>query len=251
MSRVLGVLNHKGGTGKTTTVLNLGAGLAMRGKRVLCIDLDAQGALATCLGVDYTYSLTHLLLKQVRPQTCIVHARENLDLIPSDRSLLEAEGDLWRSEDNWQARRRLLERMDGMEANYDYVLLDFSPSVSLVGESGLMFVQQLIVPVEMTYMALVGTRQVIRTLRTTGQLPGYNVPIYLIVPTFYRRRQRKDREVMDVLTKYFSDKLADPIRADVRVAEAPSYGKSIFEYAPRCAGAKDYMRLVERVLSDG
>jgi chromosome partitioning protein len=251
MSRILGVLNHKGGTGKTTTVVNLGAGLAMRGQRVLCIDLDAQGGLATSFGVEYTYSLTHLLMRQVRVQRCVVRARENLDVIPSDRSLLEAEGDLWRNEDNWEARRRLIERMDGIEEEYDYVLLDFSPSVSLVGESGLMLAKELIVPVEMNYLALVGIRQVIQTLGTTGQLPGYRVPLYLIVPTFHRRRLRKDREVMHILQRYFGDRLADPIRSDVRVAEAPSYGQSIFEYAPRCSGAKDYARLVERVLSDG
>ena len=81
MSRVIGVLNYKGGTGMTTTVVNLAAGLALRGARVLCIDLDAQGSMATHLGVEYTHSLTHLLLGQVRAQACITQARENLDLI--------------------------------------------------------------------------------------------------------------------------------------------------------------------------
>ena len=95
MCRRIGVLNYKGGTAKTTTVVNLGAGLALRGMRVLCIDLDPQGSLAMCLGVRYNHSLVHMLLGQAEPQACIVEARKNLDIIPSDSSLLQAEGSLW------------------------------------------------------------------------------------------------------------------------------------------------------------
>ncbi len=249
MSRIISVLNYKGGTGKTTTVVNLAAGLALRGRRVLCIDLDAQGGLATCLGVQYTYSLTHLLLEQAEPWACIVQARDNLDLIASDRSLFQTEGELWRLADDRQARQRLADKMRDVRG-YDYIFLDFSPSISLVSESGLLYTQELIVPVATNYMALVGTRQVIETLKTIGQVLGYHAPLSLIVPTFYHGRLRKDRAIMELLQRYFAGKVTEPIRSDVKLSEAPSYGMSIYEYAPRSPGAADYARLVERVASD-
>jgi chromosome partitioning protein len=251
MSRVIGILNYKGGTGKTTTVVNLAAGLAMQSKRVLCVDLDAQGSLATHLGVDYTYSLSQLLLGQVRPQGCVVQARDNLDLIASDRSLLRAEGKLWRIGDEQVIRRTLGNKMRSLDKEYDYVLLDFSPSVSLLSESGLLYIHELIVPVSVSYLGLVGLRQVVETLRTFRQLPESRVRLYLIVPTFYSDKVQQDREVVQILRRHFGGKVTDPIRSSVKVSESPSHQMSIYEYSPRCTGATDYKRLVERVLRDG
>ncbi|HEY68523.1 MAG TPA: ParA family protein [Thermoflexia bacterium] len=251
MGRIIGVLNYKGGTAKTTTVVNLGAGLALRGERVLCVDLDAQGSLATYLGVHYTYSLAHLLLGQANPRTCIVRARDNLDLIAGDEGLLRAEGELWRIDNRLIARRVLVGRLRGLEDDYDYIILDFSPSASLLSESGLLYVRELIVPVAMNYLALIGTRQVIQTLKTIGRVHGHRVRLYLIVPTFYYARLRKDREVMETLQRYFADKVTAPIRASVKLSEAPSHRMSIYEYAPKSLAAIDYARLVERVFRDG
>jgi len=251
MGRIIGVLNYKGGTGKTTTVVNLGVGLALRGARVLCVDLDAQGSLATYLGVPYTHSLAHLLLGQAESRACIVQARDNLDLIASDEKLLRAEGELWRMDDSRKARQALANKLWGLEEDYDYIVLDFSPSASLLSKSGLLYVRELIVPVSMDYMALVGTRQVIQILKTIGQTPTHHVRLYLIVPTLYSVQLRQDREVMEILQRHFADKVADPIRANVRLSEAPSHRMSIYEYAPKSPGATDYARLVERVFRDG
>ena len=171
MCRRIGVLNYKGGTAKTTTVVNLGAGLALRGMRVLCIDLDPQGSLAMCLGVRYNNSLVHMLLGQANAQSCIVEARKNLDIIPSDSSLLQAEGSLWRMNNTRMARRLLADKLQGLDSQYDYVILDFSPSASILSESGLQYVQELIVPVSTSYLSMVGTRQVIETLKSIGRVP--------------------------------------------------------------------------------
>ncbi len=251
MCRCIGVLNYKGGTGKTTTVVNLAAGLAMQGAHVLCVDLDPQGSLATCLGVRYNHSLAHILLGQADPQSCIVQARDNLDLIASDSSLLQAEGELWRMGDSRSARQLLTNRMRGVDDVYDYIILDFSPSVSLLSESGLQYVRELIVPVAMSYLAMMGTRQVIETLRSVGRIPGHRVCLYLIVPTLYSRRLRQDREVLGVLQRHFADRVTEPVRKNVKLTEAPSHHKTIYEYSPRSAAATDYGRLVERVLRDG
>lgn len=251
MSRSIGVLNYKGGTGKTTMVVNLAAGLALRGARVLCVDLDAQGSLATCLGMRYTYSLTHILLGQAEPQACIVQARDNVDLIASDNSLLQAEGEMWRMNDHRAARRILASKIRSLEDQYDYVLLDFSPSASILSESGLQYVQELIVPVSMSYLAMTGIRQVIETLKDIGRTPGHRVRLYLIVPTLYRARVRQDREVLGILQRHFADRVTEPIRTHVKLTEAPSHHKTIYEYSPRSLAAADYKRLVERVLRDG
>jgi len=250
MVKCIGVLNYKGGTGKTTTVVNLGSGLALCGARVLCVDLDAQGSLATCLGVHYTYSLSHMLLGQVDPQVCIVHARQNMDIIPSDSSLIQAEGAMWRMNDNRLARQLLAHRMRGLDRLYDFILLDFSPSASIISESGLRVARDLIVPVSMTYLALVGTRQVIETLRTVGRIPGHSVRLYLTVPTFYTPKIRQDREVLGILHRHFGDRVTEPIRTNVKLTEAPSHHKTIYEYSPRSSAATDYRLLVERVLRD-
>lgn len=250
MSRIIGVLNYKGGTAKTTTVVNVAAGLAMRGARVLCIDLDAQGGLALSLGTRYRYTLTDLLLGRVEPEDCVVCARRNLDIIASDRSLLSAEGELWRMGDERAARRRLADGMRDLRG-YDYILLDFSPSVNIVSENGLLFTEEMIVPVATDYMALAGTRQVIDTLKSVYWEMQHYIKLYLVLPSFYYEQRRKDREVIELLQRYFGSRVAEPIRANVRLAEAPGFGQTIYEYDPRCSGAEDYGRLVERIARDG
>ncbi|MCP4543351.1 MAG: ParA family protein [Chloroflexi bacterium] len=251
MCRRIGVLNYKGGTAKTTTVVNLGAGLANRGMRVLCVDLDPQGSLAMCLGVRYTHSLVHMLLGQADTRDCIIQARENLDIIPSDSSLLQAEGALWRMNDSWTARRVLSDKLRDLDSDYDYVIVDFSPSASILSESGLQYVRELIVPVSTSYLSMVGTRQVVETLKSIGRVPGHRVRLYLVLPTLYSPRLRQDREILGILHRHFADRVADPIRANVKLTEAPSHHKTIYEYSPRGGAASEYSRLVERVLRDG
>ncbi|RLC94934.1 MAG: ParA family protein [Chloroflexi bacterium] len=251
MSKRIGVLNYKGGTGKTTTVVSLGAGLAARGMRVLCIDLDAQGSLATYLGVNYTYSLAHVLLGQAEPQTCIVQARDNLDLIPSDNDLLQAEGNMWRSQSNSIVRQALTDKLHRFDQEYDYILVDFSPSASLLSESGLRYVRELVVPVSMSYLAMVGVRQVIQRLKDISPIPKNRARLHMILPTIFSARVQQDREVFGILRRHFGNKVADPIRKSMKLMEAPSHHKTIYEYSPRSNAASDYKLLVERILHNG
>ncbi len=251
MCRIIGVLNYKGGTAKTTTVVNLGAGLALRGARVLCVDMDAQGSLATYLGVCAPYSTKHLLLKMVEPRQCIVNARERLDLVPSDASLLEAEGEFWKMGNRATAYQMFVERLQSLQDGYDFVILDYSPSANLLGESALRYTEEVIVPVAMNYLALVGTRQVVQTLKSIGRMQEHRLRLSLIVPTFYDHRLRKDTETLETLQRHFAGQIAEPIRMNVKLAEAPGHQKSIYEYAPTSAGALDYARLVERVANNG
>jgi chromosome partitioning protein len=208
--------------------------------------LDSQGNLATYLGTDFTYSLTHLLLGLAGAQNCIVQVRKNLDLISSDRNLLQVEGKLWRMADSQEARRVLADKMQSLNG-YDYVILDFSPSGSIITEAGLLYARELIVPVSMDYLALIGVREVIQTLKTLDKAPEYRVRLFLLLPMFYYGRLRKDRQVLETLHRYFPDKVAEPIRASVKLSESPSHQASIYEYAPDSTSAMDYSLLVERV----
>lgn len=246
MSRVICVLNYKGGTGKTTTVVNLAAGLALGGARVLCIDLDVQGSLGTSFGVQHPHSVADLFLGRESPQTCIVSARENLDLIVSSQRLLQAEGALWRLDNDKLARRVLHHTMKPIQ-DYDYVFLDCSHSISLVSQNALLYARELIVPVSMNYLSMVGTRQVLQTLKSIGSVSGHQVKLTAVVPIMYYGRLRKDREVLGLLQRYFGDKVARPIRTNVKLAEASGHQKSIYEYAPASHGALDYACLVERI----
>jgi chromosome partitioning protein len=247
MSRNIGILNYKGGTGKTTTAINLAAGLALRGNRVLCIDLDPQGSLAAQLGIKPGPTLADLFSDQATLPACIYDARDNLDLIPGSRKLLSIDGSLWKMVSAHAARRVLANRLDGIQGEYDFVIVDFPPSANKVSENGLMVVNELLIPMPMSHLALVGTYQVIGTLKAISRIPNHQVQLGWILPTLYNSRLRKDRAILASMKRQFPDQVAKPIRSNVRLAEAPAYQKTIFEYAPRSHGAQDYAALVETV----
>ena len=248
MTRIIGVLNFKGGTGKTTTVVNLAAGLANRGKRVLCVDLDAQGSVAVYFGAKFQYTLYHLILGDIPAEKCVQKVRPNLDILPSDKTILQAQGYLWRLNDDKIAKRVLQERLSALK-DYDYILVDYSPSASLMSESGLLYIQELVVPVKTTHMAVVGFVQVSRTLKEISKIPDHGVRLAHIIPTFYDSRRRMDREILSSLQRRFPQYITDPIRENVKLAEAPGQFKTIFEYAPTSYGAEDYGKLVESVMA--
>ncbi|MBM3144638.1 MAG: ParA family protein [Chloroflexi bacterium] len=248
INRVIGVLNYKGGTGKTTTVVNLAAGLAMRGVRVLCVDLDPQGSLAAHFGVRYHDSLTDLLLGDAEPQACTYRARENIDILPSDRGMLKAEKELWNMDDMRVARRVLADKLRPADDGYGFVIVDFPPSVTLISQNGLLYISELIIPMHMSHLSVVGTRQVLGTLKAIGHIPDHQVRLLFVLPTLYSGRLRKDREILEQMRHMFGDKLAEPIRENVKLAEAPAHQQTIFEYDPRSNGAEDYTRFVRQVI---
>jgi chromosome partitioning protein len=247
MSRSLGILNYKGGTGKTTTAINLAAGLALRGNRVLCLDLDPQGSLAAQLGVKPVANLADLFLDEAGIQECIYPARDHLDVLPGSRKLLKVDGKLWQMENMGEARRVLSWKLEEVRKQYDYIITDFPPSANKVSENGLMVVNELLIPMPMSHLALVGTYQVIGTLKAISKIPHHQVRLAWIVPTLYDGRLRKDKAILASMNRQFPNEVAKPIRSNVRLAEAPAYQKTIYEYAPRSYGAQDYAALVELV----
>jgi chromosome partitioning protein len=241
----LAIFNHKGGTGKTTTSVNIAAGLASRGLRVLLVDTDSQGNVGVSLGVKSDKTLYHVLVMGVRPEAAAVHVRPNLDLIVSNETLAAAE--LYLA--GRQNRDRILsERLASAFAAYDVVLLDCSPSLSLMNQNALVAVDGIVVPVACDFLSLVGVRQVVKTVKNVNSLLHHPVQIYGVLPTFYDVRARICRDAFEALKDHFGERVLPPIRSATRLKEAPAQGKTIFEFAPQSNAAEDYERVVDALV---
>lgn len=245
--RVLAVFNHKGGTGKTTTSVTVAAGLALRGRRVLLVDTDAQGNVAHSLNVRVERSLYHVLVMGLPAASAALTVRPNLDVLPSNESLAAAE--LYLA--GRQGRDRVLaQRLAATAPRYDHVVLDCSPSLSLMNQNALAFADGVLCPVACDYLSLVGVRQVLRTLKHVNRLLGHPVRLWGVLPTMFDPRARICHEALETLREHFGDRCLEPIRQATRVREAPAAGQSLFEYAPGSASAKDYERVVNRLIAD-
>jgi chromosome partitioning protein len=243
----LAVFNHKGGTGKTTTSVSLAGGLAARGLRVLLVDTDSQGNVGVSLGVKAEKTLYHVLVMGLRPMDAAVSVRPNLDLIVANETLAAAE--LYLA--GRQNRDRVLrERIAPAFDSYDVILLDCSPSLSLMNQNALVVADGIIVPVACDFLSLVGVRQVIKTVKNVNSLLRHPVQITGVLPTFYDARARICRDAIDALKDHFGDRMLPPIRSATRLKEAPAQGKTIFEFAPESNASEDYRRVVD-LLVDG
>lgn len=245
LPRNIAVFNHKGGTGKTTTAVSIAAGLASRGKRVLLVDTDAQGNVAVSLGAKSERSLYHVLVMGLRVADATSEVRENLHLLPSNETL--AAGELYLA--GRQNRDRVLrDRLASAAAGYDYVILDCSPSLSLMNQNALVFADSVLVPVGCDYLSLVGVRQVIKTVKNVNALLHHPVQIWGVLPTFFDARAKIAREAVSTLKSHFGDRCLAPIRQAIKVKEAPSQGQTIFEYAAGSNAAEDYQVVVDAIL---
>jgi chromosome partitioning protein len=245
--RRLAIFNHKGGTGKTTTSVSIAAGLAARGFRVLLVDTDSQGNVSVSLGVKSERTLYHVLVMGLRPTDAAVPVRPNLDIIVANETLAAAE--LYLA--GRQNRDRVLrDRLAPAFSSYDVVLLDCSPSLSLLNQNALVVAEGIVVPVACDFLSLVGVRQVVKTVKSVNSLLHHPVQIHGVLPTFYDARANICRDAVDTLKEHFGDRVLPPIRQATRIKEAPSQGKTIFEYAPDSNAAEDYLRVID-ILVDG
>ena len=250
-ARRVAILNQKGGTGKTTTAVNVAAGVAERGHNVLLIDTDAQGNVGVSLGVAGEQSLYHVLVDGVDPIEVAVPVRQHLDVITADASLAAAE--IWLARQTPEQRSRVMTRrlnLMQISRRFDYVVIDCGPSLNLLNQNALSYADEVIIPVTCDYLALVGVKQVLRTIKDIERHLHHAVRVSAVLPTFYDGRTRLAREVLATLQGHFKHKCLEPIRSNTRLAEAPSHRKSIFEYAPQSHGAADYNRVVDWVLHE-
>jgi chromosome partitioning protein len=241
--RKISVINYKGGTGKTTTVVNVAHGLARLGKKVLIIDTDPQGSIGYYLGVKAEKTLYDLLLTDTYYQECIVNARENLDVICSNERLFPAEIMMSKHKDRETFLQRKLNELNG----YDFLMIDCAPSMNLLNQNALMISDELFVPVSMEYLSLVGVKQLLKNIKMLNKIFGKDINISKVVPTFFDKRNKKSKVVLDSLERVFPDNVATPIRTSVALSEAPGYKMTIFEYNPGSSGAEDYKKLTNEV----
>ena len=250
-ARRIAILNQKGGTGKTTTAINVAAGLAERGHEVLLVDTDAQGNVGASLGVRGAKGVYHVLCDGADPIEVCIPVRGHLDVITSDATLAAAE--IWLAHQAPDARARVLNQrlnLAKVTRRYAYVILDCGPSLSLLNQNALTYADEVVIPVTCDYLALVGVKQVLRTIKDIEKHLSHSVRISGVLPTFYDGRIRLAREAYDTLRAHFKAKCLEPIRQNTRLAEAPANRKTIFEYAPDSNGAIDYQRVVDWLLRD-
>ncbi len=251
MGKIISVVNQKGGVGKTTTAINLGAYLAHFGKQVLLVDVDPQANATSGLGVDHRkleQGVYDALIGKVEIGQVIKRTLENnYYLAPATLALAGASVELISIEDR---EFRLMRILESVRADYDYIIIDGPPSLGLLTINSLVAADQILIPIQSEYYALEGLSQLLETIFLIQNNLKPSLGILGAVITMYDRRNRLSELVKSELHQYFPNRLFEAvIPRSVRLAEAPSYGRTILQYDPKSAGAKAYEALAREVIA--
>ena len=254
--KIISIINQKGGVGKTTTVINLAAGLSMKGKRILVIDLDPQGNATTGLGLSNTSSSDNTIYSVLNGNKKISEviqntSFDNLNLITSnvDLSGLEVEtaGDSRRA---FKLKDELTSILNDSRATYDYILIDCPPSLSLLTVMALVASDALVVPLQTEFFALEGLTQLMKTIERIKNNLNPELSIRGILLTMYDRRNKLSGEVEKEARNYFKEKVYQSVvPRNVRLSEAPSHGVPVLIYDKACPGSKSYFSFTEEFLN--
>lgn len=247
MARIIALVNQKGGVGKTTSTINIGAGLALKGKQVLLIDLDPQASLTMSLGQDASRSdrtAYEVLTGDLEASKAIIKLSGGYDIIPCDARLLTLEE---------SKEKRMLQRaivhLNGM---YDYILIDCRPSLGNLMLNALTACNEVYIPVQAEFLALAGLAQLTNTIAIVKQSLNPDIKITGVIITRYKARTKLSKEVYNKAKEIYSQAIfKTPIRDAVDVAEAPTAGTDIFHYNKRSNGAKDYLNIVDEIIKRG
>jgi chromosome partitioning protein len=247
IARKIGISLSKGGVGKSTTTVNLASGLALAGFKVLLVDTDTQGQDSFMLGVKPKAGLTELVTGELSLKECLTKARDNLWMLAGGKALAGVKRLIDRKD--YGGELTIAEAMEPVDKIFDYVIIDTSPGWDPLTVSVLFYVNELMIPVALDIMALQGLSEFLRSI---SSIQKYRPELGLkyILPTFEDKRVKKTSRILTKIAKIYGERLCTPIRYNVRLSEAPAYGKTIYEYAPGCNGAQDYRELVRKVAND-
>lgn len=245
--RIFSIVNQKGGTGKTTTTINLGTALASLGKKVLLIDLDPQANLTYSFGINSPDGNISAVLQGKQTLQTILVKREGLSVAPSSVSLADVEISLA----NKIGRERILkDRLTGLKG-YDHVFIDSPPSLSILTINALSTANEVLIPAQMEILSLQGLTQLLDTINEVRQVLNKNLKVAGIIACMYDSRRRLSNEVLAQIEGSLKEKIFKTvIRENVRVAEAPSFAKSVLAYAPDSHGAEDYLSLAKEFIRE-
>ncbi len=253
MVRIISVANQKGGVGKTTTTVSLSAALVSLGSRVLIVDIDPQGNATSGLGIrksDISLDIYDVLVNQVLIKDVIVQtSRENLFLVPSTIQLAGAEIELTKEN---RREQRLKDALEKVKDHYDYIFIDCPPSLGHLTMNAFTASDTVLIPVQCEYYALEGLSQLMNTMTMVRKHFNYRLRIEGVLLTMFDARTNLSNEVKEDVIRYFREKVYTTIiPRNVRLSEAPSYGKSIIDYDPKSRGARVYLELAKEVLANG
>ncbi|WP_321493022.1 AAA family ATPase [uncultured Desulfobacter sp.] len=244
LARKICVTLSKGGVGKTTTSVNLSAGLALAGYKVLLVDTDTQGQSSYILGKRPGAGLTELLTRELSVSDCLIEARNNLWLISGGKSLAGVKRII--DKKSFGAEFTLSEALSPLDNQFDFIIIDTSPGWDQLIVNVLFYASEVLVPVALEVMPLHGLSEFIKSLAAIQKYRN-EVQLKYIVPTFLDLRIKGPKVLYDQLRQLYPQQLCVPIRYNESLAEAPSFGKTIFEFAPGSTASEDYRSLVRRV----
>jgi len=251
LSKIIAVANQKGGVGKTTTSVNLGASLASLGKRVLLVDIDPQGNTTSGIGInkaDVVHCIYDVIINDVHPKDAIVDTNvPNLRVIPATIQLAGAEIELVPTISREVRLKKSLQLVSHM---FDYILIDCPPSLGILTINSLTAANSVIIPIQCEYYALEGLSQLLNTVRLVQKHLNTTLQIEGVLLTMFDARTNLGIQVIEEVKKYFQQKVyRTVIPRNVRLSEAPSHGQPIITYDPRSKGAEVYMELAKEVIS--
>ncbi len=245
-TKIISVINQKGGTGKTTTSVNLAAAFGQMGLSVLAIDFDPQGNMSYSLGFeDCACSINALLVDNVAPDKAILES-ENFKLIPSDISLADTELALVNAENRYNLLKSVLSKKT--IETFDYVIIDCPPSMSLLTINALVASDYILIPMQLEVLSLQGLKMILKTYNHITSSLNPSLKIAGILPVMYDKRRNITKEIKQHIIDTYDFALFDNcIRTDVKVIEAPSFGQSVLKYAPLSPASVDYLAFANEI----
>ncbi len=252
MPKIITIANQKGGVGKTTTAVNIAAGLAVSEVPTLLIDMDPQSNATIGCGIDYRNlknTVYEVLIEELDVNSAITATEiPFLDILPASTRLVGAEIEMV----SLIGRETILKKaMEGLQKNYRYVIIDCPPSLGLLTINSLVAAHSVLIPIQCEYYAMEGLGQLLNTIRLVQRSLNRNLQIEGVLITMYDGRLRLSQEVADQMRSHFKGKVYQTmVRRNVRLGESPSFGKPIILYDASSMGAQDYMNLVGEILQD-